>query len=122
AKRRNGQDWESEFSLDRKARAAAAGGRRVGVLYLESGADHLIGEIDLGALQETKRYGIDEHLGAIASDHQIVLAAGIVEAEIILESRAAAARYSHAQHGMRGIFPEDLEDAPCRPFGEGHGR
>src|SRR5258706_15602316 len=56
--------------LNRKTRPAAAGGRRVRILDSERGADHLVGKIDLGPFEKTKRHRIDKHCRAVARNHQ----------------------------------------------------
>ena len=49
--------------------------------------------------QEIQRHRIDQHLGAVAFHHQVFVQLGIVQGEIVLEARTAAAGHRHPQRG-----------------------
>src|ERR1051326_7415943 len=85
--------------LDRKARAAAAGRSRVRIVDSEGCADHLLDEVDLGPFQEVERNRVDQNLGIVAGNQNVVLGARFVDAEIILKTGTPAAGYRNAQHG-----------------------
>lgn len=99
-------------SLNRKAGAASAGRFRVGILDLEVRAHQVFDEIDLGPAQEFQRNGVDEDARAVAFDQKVVAAPGIVEAEIILVARAAAAVDGNAKHNALAFGRAQFRNAP----------
>jgi len=91
-------------TLQRKRRAAAAGGRGIGVLHHKARADQFLGEINHRILQKRQRYRIDQHLLALLFQHQII-ARRIIQPDVILKPRTAAAFDRHAQGaGAAGDF------------------
>ncbi len=72
--------------LQRKTGAAAAGRDRLRVLDLERGADQVVDEVDLGTGHITDRHRVDQHHGAVARDHQIVVGSWRVPCRICTES------------------------------------
>ena len=104
--------------LDRKADPAAAGGDRVRVLDLERLAHQVVDEVELGPLQHLERDRVDDHGRPVAGGDEIVVRAGFVDVERILEARAAAALDRNPQR--RALFP--LEDGVQPPGGAGADR
>jgi hypothetical protein len=52
----------------------------------------------LGAGQQVERHVVDQDLLAVALEHVVVVVDGVVEVELVLEARAAAAQHRHAHH------------------------
>ncbi len=80
---------------------------------LEGGADQVVDEVEFGAFEEIERHRVDQHDGPVTFDHKVVVHAGVVEGEIVLETRATAAGHRQAQHHGLRLSLEDLGD----PFG-----
>ena len=100
------------MGLDRKARAAAAGGHGIGVLDLERLADQVVDEIDLGTAHELETHGIDQHDRLAFGQNRIVAARlFLYEIVFILESGTATASHRNAQHGAFGFFGQDARHA-----------
>ena len=97
--------------LNREAGAAAARGGHVRIVQLELGADQIVDEIELGAVQEAERDRIDDHPRAVPLDQEIVGGALRHQVEAVLETGAAAALDAHAQQRKRRLALEDLGDA-----------
>ena len=100
-----------ERELDREAGAAAAGRGDVRVVELELGADQVVDEIELRALHEAERDGIDHHARAVALDEEIVGRRLRDDVEAVLEARAAAALDADAKQRRRRLAAEKLGDA-----------
>ncbi len=111
----------ARLSSDRKAGAAAAGGGGVRIDHPERGADQIVDEIDLRAGQKRHRGRIDQHHGAVARDHEVVLGLGALDVEFVLKTRAAAALDADAQHGAVALGLEDFPDAAGGPLADGDG-
>ena len=112
-------------SLQRKARPAAAGRGRDGVVDAERRPDEVVDEVDLGARHVLDRDRIDQHRRPFPGQHEVVVAAGLIEVEFVLKAGAAAALDAHPQHGAGRLPFENLADPPCRPFRQDyirHGR
>ena len=77
--------------LDREAGAATAAGCRIWIVDLERGADQFGREVDFRAVHEFQAHFIDQDADAVSGHDQIVFIGGIVEIELVRESRAAAA-------------------------------
>src|SRR5437879_2760490 len=106
-------------SADREGLAAAAGGAGVGVADLERRAHEVLDEVDLGTLHQLERGRVDDEPHALALEQRILLLALIVEAEAILESRAAAAGNGEAQIRRRHVLLHlQLGNALRRILGE----
>src|SRR6185437_9697028 len=95
---------------------------RVGIVDLERRADQIVGEVDLGTLEEVEADVIDENGGAVALDHEVVVQACVVDGEIVLESGTAAAGHRQPQHAGRGFRFQNLRDALGGACGNGHGQ
>ena len=93
----------------------------VGIVDLESLADQVVGKVDLRAHQEIERHRIDQHRGAVALQHQVVIHAGGVEREIVLEAGTAAAGHRQPQHGAGRLFRDDGGNALGGAGGKGGG-
>src|SRR5260370_19085071 len=107
--------------LNREVGAAAAGGGGVGIDDAERGADQIIDEIDLGSRQERHRGRVDQHYGAVAFDHKIVLGLGMFHVEFVLEAGTAATLDRNAQLGAFTLLTENLPDAAGGPLADGDG-
>jgi len=99
--------------VDGKGIAAAAGRGCVGVSDGEGGTDKVLDEIDFGTGQIFAADRIDHDRRAVLFNHNVVIVRHIVEGEIILKARAAAAGDSNAQPvaGL-GFGAQQLGDAP----------
>ena len=106
---------------DRKTGAAAAGCGGIGIDHAERRADQVVDEIDLGSGQKRHRGRIDQHHGAVARDHQVVLGLRALDVELVLKAGAAAALDADAQHGAVALGLEDFPDAAGRPLADGDG-
>src|SRR5580704_1567949 len=84
---------------DREGVAAAARRGGVRVTDLERGAHQILDEIDLGAIQQIERNVVDDDGDPVALEHPIVGVRLVIEAQSVLEARAAAARDRDAQIG-----------------------
>ncbi len=77
------------------------------------------------SISEPDRYssetGIDQDLGSLALDHDIVLRRFADEVEAVLKAGAAAAFDRNAEHGRGRLAGYDLGDALGCAFGKGHG-
>src|SRR3954452_7571318 len=107
------------FCSDRKAGPAAARRGGIRIDHPERGADQVVDEIDLGARQERHRGGIDQHYGALARNHQIILGLRALDVELVLEAGAAATLDTDAQHGAVALGFQDFPDAAGRPLADG---
>ncbi len=65
---------------------------------------------------------IDKDGDAVALDREVVFGARIVQREIVLEARTAAARHRQPQHHGRGLGLEDFGDPPGGAGGNRHRR
>jgi hypothetical protein len=88
--------WRISAS-DREADPAAARGGRVRVLHAERLAHEVVDEVELGAPYHFERDGVDDHDRTVAGGDEVVLGAGLLDVEGVLEARAAAALDRDAQ-------------------------
>src|SRR5215207_9459499 len=102
--------------LERERGAAAAGGGRLGILDLERLADEVVDEIDDRAFHVLQRDLVDEDLGTVLLDDEIVRLPGAVDVEAVREAGAATAVDGDAQHRAGGLAGHDLVDALCGAF------
>ena len=109
-------------TLDREARAAAAGRRGDRILDLERGTDQIVHKVDFGASHILHGHRIDQNDDALTRKHEIVRRLGAVQIEFVLKARAAAAFDADPQHGTSRLLFEDFADTPRGSFGEGDGR
>src|SRR5438128_266217 len=87
--RRVDRDADRAALSHREAIAAAARALALRVLDLKRRADHVLDVVDLRALEQLERRFVDEHGGAVALDHEVARAPGVVESEIVLKARTA---------------------------------
>jgi tetratricopeptide (TPR) repeat protein len=100
-------------SIDREARAAAAGRLRVGVADGEVAAHEILFEVELGIGEELERGLVDDDLDAVLLEDAVVGIDRAVEVELVLEARAAAARDGDAHHQPRlALGSAQRRDAP----------
>src|SRR5215470_17628191 len=90
--------------------AAAAGGRRVGVLDGEPAAHEVFLVVDLGALEVPHAHGVDDDLDAVRLEH-LVLVGRLVQHHAVAEARAAAALYVDPQPALGDVLLLLVEDA-----------
>ena len=102
-------------SLQRKARAAAAGGLGLRIVDLERGADQVVDEVDLGAGQVLQRHRIDQHGDAVAGDDDVVVGLVAVDVELVLEAGAAAAHARSAAAWRRTARPAGFRRSAAPP-------
>src|ERR1035437_8504885 len=76
--------------------ATAAGSHDVGVVDLEPGALKAFLVVDRRAADELDALVVDEHLQPVGLEHDVVVAL-LVEGELVLKARAAAASNTDAQ-------------------------
>ena len=86
-----------------------------GLLHLEGRADQVVDEVDLGAGHVVERDRIDQHRGAAALDHDVIVRPVALGVELVLETGAAAARDADAQHRAHWLLAEDLADLAAPP-------
>src|SRR5471030_3013900 len=79
---------------DAERAAAAAGRDDVRVLDLEAGAGERVDVVDLRAVDVLERVRLDEQLETVTLEDAVVRAL-LVEGEVVLEARAAAAADAH---------------------------
>src|SRR5215468_3317772 len=106
---------------DRKTGAATAGGGGVRIDDAEGRADQVVDKIDLRSRQERHRGGINQHHGALAGNHKVILGLGVVDVELVLKARAAAALDADAQHRAFAFAFEDFADTAGSPLADGDG-
>src|SRR6478735_3314224 len=87
-----------DLVLRLEGRVAAAARRDVRVVEPETGADQAVAVVDRRARQVGQADRIDHHAHAVALDLEVVWFGARVEADRVLESRAAAALDGDAQH------------------------
>src|SRR6476661_10578881 len=105
--------------LEGEARAAAAGRGGLRIVYLEGRTDQIVDEIDLGAGHVVERDRIDQHRGAAALDHDVIVGSAVLGVELVLETGTASARDAHAQHRADRFLAQNLADLVRRPLGHG---
>jgi hypothetical protein len=89
------------------------------VADLEGLANDVIDEVDLGAVHIGQRDLVDQHRRAVLLDHEIVLGAGCVEIEAILETGTPAARNRDTQGRAARFLRKDAGDALRGAVGQG---
>src|SRR5690606_24529371 len=94
-------------------------GRGIRVLDLERCTDQVVDEVDLSPGHVHDRHRVDQHLGTVALDDQVIRLALGNEVEFVLKPGAAAAFHAHAQQLVPGFAGRNLADAAGGAFGEG---
>ena len=94
----------------------------LGFLILNWAPIRLVDEVDLAALHEVERDGIDHHARAVALDQEVVGRLIIDQVEAVLEARAAAALDAHAEQGRGRLVAQKLDDPVRRSRAQGDGR
>jgi hypothetical protein len=61
------------------------------IVDLERLPDQVVDEVDLRPGHVIDRHRVDQHHGALARQHQVILGLGALDVELVLEARAAAA-------------------------------
>ena len=118
-RRRAALNRRAGFLAGDPERAAAAAGRDdVRVLDLEAGAGQRVDVVDLRAVDVLERLRLDQQAQAVALEDPVVVAL-LVEGEVVLEARAAAAADADAQAATATSAPCDSRysrafSAPCR--------
>ncbi len=89
--------------LNGEARPAAAGGFRFRVLDFEMGTHQAFDEIDFRAADEVEADLVDQKPRAVLFDEDVIFGRGVVEGELVLIARAAAAVDGDAKHHCRSL-------------------
>ena len=88
-----------------------------GLLTRKIGAGQVLDVVELAADQVHQRHTVDHHLGAVPLDRDVAVLVVVVEREVVLKSRAAAARDADAQpQAGLALAGEDLADPPRGPL------
>ena len=106
---------------DAERGAAAAGGDDVGVVDLEAGAVERVDVVDLRAVDVGQALAVDEDPQAVVLEDGVAVAL-LVEGELVLEARAAAARRRRADrrdYGFGALGRQELADLLGALLGEG---
>src|SRR6266550_6238133 len=106
------------FDLERVA--APAGGAGIRVVDREPGRLDGVDVVDLGALEVRRAERIDDHLDAVHLELEVAVGGAAVEAEPVLETRAAAALNGDAQDADVLLLGDQLLDLDSRSLGDGH--
>src|SRR4051812_36732620 len=85
-----------------EGRAAAARGHDVRVVHLEAGALERVDVVDARAVDVRQALVVDEDTEAVVLEDGVAVAL-VVEREVVLEARAAAAADADAQSGDRQV-------------------
>src|SRR5215212_1203780 len=107
--------------LVRHAEGGAAPARRddVRVVHLEAGAHQALGVVDGRAVHVAEALLVDENPDSLVLE-DLVAVTRLVERELVLEARAAAALDGHAQAGLGLLLSgQELRDLLGGDFGEG---
>src|SRR5215469_2694737 len=106
---RTGLAWRTRLAPGSggEGRAAAAGGRGVGVANDELRAVQPVAVVDLGAHQVLHAHGVDQELHSHVLDAGIAVLDFLIELEAVLQPGAAAALDEDAQHQLRITLAAD---------------
>jgi hypothetical protein len=101
--------------LDAEGAAAPAGALHVGIVELESRAFNRLDVIDLNPVQIHGTHLVDGNLQTIELKYLVRIGSLILKRHVVLETRAAAAHYSHSQSDRnRGLHAHDFLDLGTR--------